>query len=96
MNKPKILVTGGSGFLGSNIVHEFLQEDAPVMAESVRVFDVKDYEGDQIVDFVQGDIRDYESVKKACEGMDAVVHSAAVIDWGTHPPAYVHDVNVKE
>lgn len=95
MDNPKILVTGGSGFLGNNIVHEFLQADAPVRAGSIRVFDLKEYKGDHPVDFIQGDIRDFESVKKACEGMDAVVHSAAVIDWGTHPATYVYDVNVK-
>ncbi|MEE4257571.1 MAG: NAD-dependent epimerase/dehydratase family protein [Bacteroidales bacterium] len=95
MNKPKILVTGGSGFLGSNIVKEFLQEDAPLKADSVRVLDLKAYKGDYPVDLVQGDIRDYEIVKKACEGVDAVVHAAAVIDWGTHPASYVYDVNVK-
>jgi len=95
MNKPKILVTGGSGFLGTNIVKEFLQDDAPLKADSVRVLDLKEYHGAYPVEFIQGDTRDYETVKKACKGMDAVVHSAAVIDWGTHPPAYVFDVNVK-
>lgn len=95
MNKQNILVTGGSGFLGSNIVNEFLQEDAPIQAKSVRVFDLKEYKGEHEVEFQKGDIRDFESVKKACEGMDAVIHSAAVIDWGTHPATYVFDVNVK-
>ena len=95
MDKPKILVTGGSGFLGTNIVKEFLQDDAPIVAEMVRVLDLKAYCGEYPVDFIQGDIRDYETVKKACEGMDAVVHTAAVIDWGTHPASYVYEVNAK-
>lgn len=94
MNKPTILVTGGSGFLGSNIVKELLDKDAPFKVGSVRVLDLKEYRGTEDITFIQGDTRDYETVKKACEGVDAVIHSAAVIDWGTHPAKYVFDVNV--
>ena len=94
MSKSIILVTGGSGFLGSHIVKELLDPKCPITISEVRILDMKEYPGDGKVTFIQGDTRDYETVRKACEGVDAVIHSAAVIDWGTHPKQYVYDVNV--
>lgn len=94
MSKPVVLVTGGSGFLGSHIVKELFAEGSPLDPAKVRVLDIKEYKGDYPVEYIQGDVRDYETVRHACSGADAVIHSAAVIDWGTHSPQYVYDVNV--
>lgn len=94
MSKPTILITGGSGFLGSHIVKELLEEGSPIKPGEIRILDLKKFTGNEDVKMFQGDIRDYDLVKKACEGVDAVIHCAAVIDWGTHPAQYVFDVNV--
>ena len=94
MHKPTILVTGGSGFLGGQIVRELLDPSCPLKAEKLKALDLKEYTGPADVEFIQGDTRDYETLRKACEGVDAVIHTAAVIDWGTHPAQYVYDVNV--
>jgi len=76
----KYLVTGGSGFIGSALVKRLVKD-----GNKVRVLDnnsrgnLRRLEGvlDQI-EFIQGDIRDLETVKNACKGIDSVCHLAYV------------------
>jgi nucleoside-diphosphate-sugar epimerase len=90
-----VLVTGGSGFLGRAIVRELLQDDAPLRVGRVRILDIRDYAGvtDPRIEFVRGDVRHPEDVGKACTGIDLVIHTAAIVDWGTQPPKEVYRVN---
>jgi nucleoside-diphosphate-sugar epimerase len=93
--KPNILITGGSGFLGKRTVEEFLKADSHLKPDLVRVFDLNDYHGryaDQI-EFIKGDIRNYDLLENACEGIDIVIHSAAIIDWGTRSKEEVLAIN---
>ncbi|MBI4846595.1 MAG: SDR family oxidoreductase [Candidatus Omnitrophica bacterium] len=82
----KYLVTGGAGFIGSHIVEELLKK-----GESVVVLDnfssgkesnlsfVSDYEPSSIsYELVRGDIRDKAACLKACQGVDYVLHQAAL------------------
>ena len=78
--KKKYLVTGGSGFIGSALVKRLLNE-----GHSVRVFDNNSRGNlrrlDDILDkieFVEGDIRDYDQVNQACKGVDSICHLAFV------------------
>ncbi len=95
-HKPKILVTGGSGFLGKRIVEELLSEDNPFEIDSVAIFDTKPYDGiyKEKVTQIQGDISDRDTVIEALKKIDLVIHTAAIIDWGTHPEEVVLDINV--
>lgn len=94
--KPNILITGGSGFLGKRIVEEFRMTDAPLIPGLIRVFDINDYKGeyDGRVEFVKGDIQDYDLLEMACMDIDIVIHAAAIIDWGTKSKEEVLSVNV--
>ena len=94
-SRPVILVTGGSGFLGKNIVKELLAPDSPIDPSEIRVFDIHPYNGIQNdkVTFIHGDIRKYDEVEKACAGVSIVIHSAAIIDWGTQPESVVYEIN---
>jgi UDP-N-acetylglucosamine 4-epimerase len=82
----RFLVTGGAGFIGSNLCEALLK-----LGYSVRCLDdlstgkqanVDLLSGNSNYEFVKGDIKDYETCLKACEGMDYVLNQAA---WGSVP-----------
>ena len=71
------LVTGGAGFIGSAISRELLSQ-----GNNVRVFDNL-LTGDKAnvpsgAEFVEADLRDLDSVRQACKGMEVVFHQAAL------------------
>ncbi len=94
----KFLVTGGAGFIGSNIVEELLKR-----GENVRVLDnfstgkrenLKDFINK--IEFIEGDIRDENSLDKALEGVDFVIHEAALraVQRSVDNPLATNDVNI--
>ena len=69
----RVLVTGGSGFIGRHVVSELTADGA-----QVRVVDLKPHP-DPAVDIVIGDIADREVLERALDGgFDSIVHLAAV------------------
>jgi nucleoside-diphosphate-sugar epimerase len=80
---PNVLITGGAGFLGKRIIEEIFATDSPLTPGVVKVFDLKQYDGEleDKIDFIKGDIRNFDEVNKACLNIDIVIHSAALIDW---------------
>lgn len=99
MNGANILVTGGSGFIGSALVKALLRA-----GHSVRVLDdnsrghgrrLADVSND--IEFVAGDIRDGDAVSRACNGMDEVHHLAFVngTEFFYSHPDLVLDVGVR-
>lgn len=80
------LVTGGAGFIGSNIVEAILN-----LGLKVRVLDdfstgkrenIEAFIPNQNFELIEGDIRDLETCMKACKGIDYILHQAA---WGSVP-----------
>lgn len=95
INGKRILLTGGSGFLGRAIIAEILNETSPLYTKELTVFDLKPPEGiaeDRVI-YVKGDVRDAKRLKEVCRGMDAVIHSAAVVDWGNRTETEIMEVN---
>lgn len=92
-----ILITGGCGFIGVNLIHYLLDQEAL----KIRVLDdeslgKKDNLCELDVEFLHGDIRDAGTVRTALRDMDAVVHLAAdtrVID-SIENPKHNFEVNV--
>ena len=73
-----VLVTGATGLVGSNVCRLLLEEGTPVRA-LVRPRSETEPLGALGVDLVAGDVTDADSVVRAAEGCDAIVHSAAVL-----------------
>ncbi len=80
------LVTGGAGFIGSNLCEAILK-----LGYRVRCLDdlstgkqknVDMFSGNPNYEFVKGDIKDFDTCLKACEGVDYVLNQAA---WGSVP-----------
>lgn len=71
-----VLVTGGAGFLGINLVRYLLREDERVVTLDIAPFDYP--ERPRICE-VRGDIRDPQTVRAAMEDVDSVVHAAAAL-----------------
>ena len=80
------LVTGGAGFIGSNLCEALLN-----MGYKVRCLDdlstgfqsnVDMFLDNPNYEFIKGDIKDYETCLKACDGVDYVLNQAA---WGSVP-----------
>jgi len=90
-----VLVTGGSGFLGKTIVRELLMDPSLIKCREIRILDIKEPDGpiEPEVSFIKGDIRDLECLERATRGIDIIVHAAAIVDWGTHSPKVIYDVN---
>lgn len=95
------LVTGGAGFIGSNLCEAILN-----MGYRVRCLDNLSTGKQENVDlfleneryaFIRGDITDLDTCLQACEGVDYVLHQAA---WGSVPrsiemPLYYEEVNIR-
>ncbi|KPJ56665.1 Vi polysaccharide biosynthesis protein VipB/TviC [Parcubacteria bacterium DG_74_2] len=85
-NKGKFLITGGAGFIGSNIVEKLLE-----LGEKVIVFDnlstgreenLRDFLKNPNFKFIQGDLRKEKEVEEAVREVDYILHQAALPSVG--------------
>lgn len=90
-----VLITGGSGFLGKAIVAELLDRESPLRLSSLRIYDISPYAGikDSRIEYINGDVCNQQDISKACAGIDLVIHTAAIVDWGTKSPKQVYNTN---
>jgi UDP-N-acetylglucosamine 4-epimerase len=101
LSNYSFLVTGGAGFIGSNLVAYLLKYGA----KKVRVLDnlatgfyenIKEFENLSNFEFIEGDIRDLQTCKNAMEGIDYVSHQAALgsVPRSINDPITSNEVNV--
>jgi nucleoside-diphosphate-sugar epimerase len=89
MDRQRVLITGGAGFLGINLARHLLKRGYAVASLDVEEFD---YPERDRVEIIQGDIRDKATVDGAMEGADFVVHTAAALPLYSPEDIYTTDV----
>jgi UDP-N-acetylglucosamine 4-epimerase len=98
----RILVTGGAGFIGSNLVEKLLLD---TRVSSVRVLDnlatgslsnIHLFRGHAKFEFIEGDIRSYETCMIACKDIDGISHQAALgsVPRSIADPLTSNEVNI--
>ena len=96
-----VLVTGGAGFIGSHVVDRLVDEGCRIRVlddlSSGSLENIRGHVEGGVVDFVEGDIRDAELVKRCVGGVDVVVHLAAQVSvpLSVERPDLTYDVNVE-
>ena len=100
LENKKILVTGGAGFIGSNLVEKLLE-----LGTIVTVLDnfstgykhnIEPFFNNKNFTLIEGDIRDLETCKKACKYQDYILHEAALgsVPRSINDPITSNEVNV--
>src|SRR5437764_10964803 len=88
--KQKVLVTGGSGLLGINLIRYLYERGYDLVNLDIADFDYPDMKG-KIKD-LRGDTRNEQDVQRAMEGVDLVVHCAAALPLYSPKDIYTTDV----
>ncbi|WP_120489123.1 SDR family oxidoreductase [Bergeyella cardium] len=100
LQDKKVLVTGGAGFIGSNLCEKLLEIGAVVTVldnfATGHRHNIEPFFSNPKFSLIEGDICDLETCQKACEGQDYVLHEAALgsVPRSINDPVTSNDVNV--
>mgnify|MGYP001092639008 FL=1 len=96
----KVLVTGGAGFIGSNLCQALLDKNNKVTCldnfETGKKENIADFESHKNFRLIEGDIRNIADCEKAVKGLDYVLHQAALgsVPRSINDPITSNDVNI--
>ncbi len=99
-SKQKLLITGGAGFIGSNLIEYFLKKGHQIVCldnlSTGFKHNIEVFENHPDFTFIEGDIRDLETCKQAVKGVDIVLHQAALgsVPRSINDPLTTNAVNI--
>ncbi len=100
LKSRRLLVTGGAGFIGSALCEAFLKQENEVICLDNLITghreNIAPFLSHPRFTFIEGDIRDPETCKKACDGVDYVFHQAALgsVPRSIENPARTNEINI--
>nr|WP_315198919.1 SDR family oxidoreductase [uncultured Flavobacterium sp.] len=99
-NRKTILITGGAGFIGSNLCEYFLSKNYNVVCldnfATGHRYNLEDFLNNDNFVLIEGDIRNLETCHRAVKGVDYILHQAALgsVPRSINDPITTNDVNV--
>ena len=100
LSGKKLLITGGAGFIGSNLIERFITQNNTIVCldnlATGKLNNIRPFFDRSDFTFIEGDIRDYDTCRKAVEGVDIVLHQAAMgsVPRSIADPVTTNDVNI--
>ena len=100
ITNKRILVTGGAGFIGSNLCEDLLKYDNEVVCldnfSTGRKENLEEFKDHKNFKLIVGDIRNMEDCKKALDGIEIVLHEATLgsVTRSINDPVMTNEVNI--
>ena len=99
ISNKKILITGGAGFIGSNLCEYFLEHNEVVCLDNFSTghrHNIEQFFSNPNFTLIEGDIRNFETCEKAVKDIDFVLHQAALgsVPRSINDPITTNEVNV--
>lgn len=100
LSNKKLLITGGAGFIGSNLIERFITQNNEIICldnlATGKLNNIRPFFDRSNFTFIEGDIRDYATCRNAVEGVDIVLHQAAMgsVPRSIADPVTTNDVNI--
>ncbi|MDP1620919.1 MAG: SDR family oxidoreductase [Bacteroidales bacterium] len=100
MKNSRVLITGGAGFIGSNLCEDLLKHDNEVVCldnfSTGRLENISEFIDHKRFRLITGDIRNPDDCRKAAEGMDIILQQAALgsVPRSINDPATTNAVNI--
>ena len=99
MKNMRVAITGGAGFIGSNLAHELAADNTVIIIDNLatgRLENLSDLNDKRNVTFIQGNILDLQLLENAFKGIDFVFHEAAIpsVPRSIDDPLATNEVNI--